>query len=71
MGDNDNIDSFLDRMNSRKLSGIGNNIMRSGSYSILNDIEKRYPPRNIGNTPTLQYNKAMSRDSLMEYEPIH
>jgi len=29
----ENMDAFLDRMNSHKLSGIGSNIMRSGSYA--------------------------------------
>jgi hypothetical protein len=44
------MDAFLDRMNSNtKLSGIGSNIIRSGSYANIGNIEN---PRQR-NTPNL------------------
>ena len=37
----ENMDNFLDRMNSNKLSGIGNNIIRSGAYKNFDVHKKR------------------------------
>ena len=67
-----NMDAFLDRMNSNKLSGIGSNIIRNGSYAnIQNQNLMENSRQRQGNTPNLQYlPHSMSKESLMEYQPI-
>ncbi len=63
----DNMEVFLDRMNSHKLSGIGSNIIRSGSYSKPKPGNERGGDMwDVG----VGLQNSMSRESLMDYQPI-